>query len=159
MITQERLKEGYDYKDGYLYYRKPKPKVKVGDKAGWTRPDGYCGMTVDGKTYPTHHLIWLWNYGVLPKYVDHIDRNPRNNKIENLRLATVSQNQHNTKTRCDNTSGVKGVNWCKMTNKWRARVQVENRRINLGAFETVEAAKVAIQDARQNLHGEFHRHA
>jgi len=63
-------------------------------------------------------LIFLYHHGYLPKFVDHIDGNKKNNRIENLREATKSQNAMNQKVSTRNTSGIKGVMWHKRDKKW-----------------------------------------
>jgi predicted lipoprotein len=90
--------------------------------------------------------------------LDHIDGNPLNNRIENLRIASRETNLHNSKRRSDNTSGVKGVCFHKQTRKWRARVALNGVRHSLGAFDTLEQATGAIRFARVEMHGEFANH-
>ena len=70
----------------------------------------------------------------------------------------MAQNSRNSKIRSDNTSGVKGVNWAASVGKWQVRIQVDDLRINLGTFETIAEAKIAISNQREKLHGEFYRH-
>lgn len=89
--------------------------------------------------------------------VDHKDGNGLNCRRNNLRQATNSQNQRNTRTRVDNTAGFKGVNLCKDRGVWQARIQVEGSRIHLGFFTTAEDAHAAYARASAALHGEFGR--
>ena len=90
--------------------------------------------------------------------IDHIDGNPVNNRIENLRLVTRSQNQHNQKIPKNNTSGVKGVGWNKAKMKFKANLMKNNKNIHLGFYDTKEAAEKAITEAREKIHGEYARH-
>lgn len=152
------LKDNYEIRDGHLYYKKPGPHRTVGCRAGSVNDDGYVKVKVQGKTHSEHRLIYLMTHGELPEYVDHKDTNPSNNNKENLRPATMAQNSRNSKIRSDNTSGVKGVNWAASVGKWQVRIQVDDLRINLGTFETIAEAKIAISNQREKLHGEFHRH-
>lgn len=93
----------------------------------------------------------------LGKFVDHINGNTLDNRRENLRLATNQQNQINSKMRKNNTSGFKGVSWCKKTGKWRARIRHEGVQKLLGFFDNKEdAAKEHDKMARQ-FYGEFAR--
>ncbi len=89
--------------------------------------------------------------------VDHANRNPLDNRKSNLRIATRSQNQWNRGLQNNNSSGSKGVSWDKVNNKWRAAVNMQNKYINLGRFNTIEEA-VAVRTAYiANIHGEFAR--
>jgi hypothetical protein len=89
------------------------------------------------------------------KLVDHKDRNPRNNRRENLRIATGSQNQYNQGMRDNNTSGHKGVHWNKRLKKWQATIRHEGKQIHLGFFTVLEAAAKAYREAALKYHGEF----
>ena len=76
-------------------------------------------------------------------FVDHIDNNPKNNAPANLRWATSTQNNQNSSMRKDNKSGVKGVNWKKTTQKWRAQIKIDGINVHLGYFTELEDAKQA----------------
>ena len=81
MITQKELQEIFTYKDGQLYWKtRPSNRVKIGSRAGRTRTDGYGVVSVKGKRYYIHRLVYLYHHGVLPSIIDHIDRNPSNNE-------------------------------------------------------------------------------
>ena len=75
--------------------------------------------------------------------IDHIDNNPQNNNISNLRWATDSQNNQNKSMMTNNTSGVKGVCWSKASNKWMSRINIDGIAIHLGVFTDIEDAKQA----------------
>ena len=159
MITQERLQELFDYKDGVLSWRiKPARRILVGQVAGHIRSDGYATTTVDSKKYLNHRLIFLMHNGYSPECIDHIDGNPLNNRIENLRDATFSQNLQNSKTYTTNKSGVKGVNWNKQHNKWQALIQTGGKAKHIGYFKELDAATDAVKSARLNLHKEYANH-
>jgi len=82
--------------------------------------------------------------------VDHIDNDPSNNRIENLRWATREENSRNTRIRSDNESGVKGVSWCDRDQKWCARIKIDGITVYLGYYNTIEEATLARQ-TRANL--------
>lgn len=88
---------------------------------------------------------------------DHIHgRGTRNdNRKSNLRIVNKSQNNINQPLRKDNTSGVKGVNWNKDSNKWRVRIQVDHKRILVGDYDSLEDAKVAREKAEDKYHKEY----
>jgi hypothetical protein len=87
--------------------------------------------------------------------VDHKSGNKLDNRKENLRIVTRSQNAMNRKLAKDNTSGYKGVFWDKQNKKWRARIGTNNKRINLGSFNDIKNAAIAYNEAALKYHGEF----
>lgn len=87
--------------------------------------------------------------------VDHWDHDTLNNRRDNLRPATRSQNNCNAYCRDDNTTGMKGITFHKATQKYYARIQVNNNRIDLGCHDTLEAAAKAYSDAATKYHQEF----
>jgi hypothetical protein len=110
-----------------------------------------------GKTFKVHRLIALAfiENPENKKCVDHIDGNPQNNNISNLRFATTTENARNTKIKVDNTSGIKGVCFNKATNKWQAQIRFDGKRAHLGYFETIEEAAAARQIKANKHFGEF----
>lgn len=104
-----------------------------------------------------HRAIYFLFHKNLPLIVDHIDGNPSNNAIENLRAATLSQNQMNSKQSVKNTSGRKGVFWHKRAGKWTASIRVNDKLKHLGVFENFESAVMAREKAEKEHHGEFAR--
>jgi hypothetical protein len=132
--------------------------VSFGKKAGGVGHHGYYFIRLDGKLYTAHRLAWLHFYGAWPEMdVDHIDGNPSNNSISNLRLATMSQNIANSKRSTRNTSGIKGVSWARNERKWVAQITKQSRVIRLGYFASKSDAAQAYREAAVNLFGEFAR--
>lgn len=159
-LTQELVKRLFDYRNGELYWKTSRRnQIKIGDIAGCVGKDGYSHIEIDGRNFLTHRIIFLWHTGLAPKIVDHEDNNPSNNKIENLRGVTHSQNQFNRKINCNSKTGVKGVDWDNKNKKFRARIQVCKRSIFVGQYDNLQDAKTAIEKAREQLHGDFARHA
>lgn len=158
MITQELLKEYFYYKDGSLYAAKSRTGLGIHKKAGSKRTNGYIYLNFHKKIYLAHRLIFLYHHGYLPKILDHIDGNPLNNRIENLRPATYAQNLANMKTPKSNKSGVKGVCFDKSKNKWVAEIKCNGVKHRLGRFDTLEEATKKIREKRNQLHKEFARH-
>lgn len=121
--------------------------MKPGSPAGWRSTGGYYGITINDVKYLAHRLVWLYHTGHFPKmYIDHIDGNPSNNVIENLRECTPRQNSQNMKSRRSKT-GVRGVH--PQGDKFFASISIGNKTFRLGTFDTVEKAKAAYMDARQ----------
>lgn len=157
MIEQDVLHELFEYRDGVLYWKVNKSNVKAGDMAGCLNNSGYYTVKVNSKQYLIHRLIYLMHYDMLPEFIDHKDNNPLNNRIENLRAATFSQNQHNRKINKNNTSGVKGVCWHPPAGKWVARLTINGKYKHLGLFNNIEEAKKAVEKQRSIHHKEFAR--
>ena len=115
-----------------------------------------------GYVYRKHHgkEIWLHNEIMHPPegyVVDHINGNPLDNTRDNLRICTQLDNMKNLKLNIRNTSGVKGVNWRKDIQKWRAFIQVEGKFISLGTYTNKEDAIKARKEAEVKYFGEFRR--
>ena len=157
MITQTELKNLLHYDSGSgLFYWLRKDSCKI---AGRTKKNGRVEIRVNKKLYAAHRLAWLYVYGEFPEHVvDHIDGNPNNNSIQNLRSVTRSQNLYNSKIPITNTSGVKGVHWSSRENKWRVKLHVNGKEKNFGYFDSLEVAKLIITEARDKFHGEYCRH-
>lgn len=161
MLTPERLREllTYDPLTGDFTRRVARGNLPAGTRAGTPHNMGYLVLRVDQKLYLAHRLAWFYTHGWWPpKGIDHKDRNPRNNRIDNLRPADQSQNGCNRRTPQANTSGVKGVRWYAARGKWIAAVKVKGVNHHLGYFTDLDAAKAAVTAARNQYHGDFARH-
>jgi len=152
------IKDRFDYRDGKLFYRHDLPtKMKAGDEAGcYSSP--YCYITIERKQYLLHRIIYLWNHGNLPKMIDHINNDPSDNRIENLRAANFSQNNHNRTINKNSSSGVKGVYLHKPSQKYLARIKKNNAYVYIEYFDNLEEARNAIYIARERIHGQFANH-
>ena len=161
MITQAELKNlfYYDPITGIFIWRLTRQGVNIGQPAGSINSDGYRIICVDGRYYTAGRLAWLWMKGKWPERdIDHIDTDPSNNRWNNLRLATISQNAGNRKKAKNNTSGFKGV--CMATcGRWVARICINGRRFHLGYFDTAANAHKAYVAAAEKYFGEFARAA
>jgi len=103
--------------------------------------------TNDGTVYMHRYLLGLKSGD--DKFGDHIDRNPLNNRMSNLRVVDVVGNLRNHSGRSHNTSGSNGVDYYKAYNKWRARIGVNGVSIHLGYFDKTEGAIKARKLAEQ----------
>ncbi len=158
-ITQELVKELFEYKDGGLYRKKSAPNSSKGSRFGSVDySKGYRRGRVNYKHITEHRLIYLYFYGELPETIDHINGDRLDNRIENLRKATASQNQHNRKNQKNSTSGHKGVCFDSSRNKWVVQVAINNKRKKIGRFEDFELACLVADEARNLYHGEYARH-
>lgn len=156
-LTQDFVKQRYNYQDGSLFLNKPYKGIvnyKVGshkDKDGYSRVTIYNNGTY--KKMMMHRIIFLYHYGYLPEIVDHIDRDINNNRIENLREASKSENQWNREVLINSKSGIRGVI---IKNGYiYAQCKVNNIRYNLGRFDSVELAEEALKVFRLKNHKEF----
>jgi len=157
---RERVLEllNYDQATGLFTRRDRRGRFQAGSVVGSLDRDGYRVMKIDGKSHQAHRLAFLVIHGYLPKEIDHINGDPSDNRIENLRSVTRSENQRNSGKYANNTSGFKGVCWHSRDKKWQAQARDANgKRKTLGYFPTPEAASAAYNDFAMKLHGEFYR--
>ena len=159
-VTQKQLQEMLDYdKDTGIFKWKDNVKGVGGKIAGYTNSKGYVFIRIKNKLYRAHRLAWIYEYGeISDKEIDHIDNNPNNNKINNLRLCTSSENKQNMKKRKDNTSGVKGLHWYKAYNKWQVNLTKNKKTKCYGYFDDLFEACCVLFSNRNSLHGEFANH-
>jgi len=143
---------------GLRWKNTPEVHHKVrGKPAGHKNVHGYWHVKHKGKLYKNHRVIWFLINDVDPAecQVDHRDRNPSNNKIENLRLCTHRQNQRNRGKHKNNRHKYKGVS--KNTRGYQARIRIKGKQIHLGTFATQEEAASRYNQAALKHHGEFAR--
>jgi hypothetical protein len=156
-LLQADVKRLFEYKDGDLYWAvKSSDKIHIGDIAG-SLNKGRKYTKINLKTYQISRLIFLYHHGFLPRIVDHIDNNPLNNKIENLRAATISENNYNSKIPKNNSSGVKNVRFDKVRKKWKVELRSNKKYKFIGNFLDLELAELVAIEAREKYHMEFAR--
>lgn len=164
--TQAVLRELLDYEPltGIFRWRKePRPnRPLIGKIAGSARKTGYLYIAVDGSDQiGAHRLAWIYVHGLTigGAEIDHKDGNPSNNAIENLRLATSSQQKQNKGAQSNNRCGLKGAFYhaAHKGKKWRSQIKVADRLIFLGYFHTAEEAHEAYASAAVAHFGEFAR--
>lgn len=127
-----------------------------GTPVGSLTKSGYLSTRINGENYYVHVLIWAYVNGDDEGLnVDHINRIKHDNRISNLRLVTNSQNLFNSGCSKNSLSGEKGVHKRKDCSTWRAVINVDGRRINLGGFKSKEEAVEAYRKASIELHGEY----
>ena len=159
IITQEYLKTIFEYKDGDLYWKNSLSYcTKNGNKTGSISSTGYKVTFINKKSYKNHRLIFLFHKGYLPKILDHIDGNPLNNHIENLREATHQQNCQNRSKQKNNNSGYKNIAWIKSEKRWKVKINSNNKSYYLGMYKDLELAILVAEMAREKYHKEFAVH-
>lgn len=160
MITQSILQYflNYDASTGVFVWRnKPNRRITVGGIASCQKRDGhYLVIGLKGKSHLAHRLAWLYEYNEMPDCeIDHINGNKQDNRISNLRTCSSSENKCNRPMSAKNTSGFKGVSFCKRENKFRAYIKKDKKYISLGYFNNAEDAYSAYCAAASCMHGEY----
>jgi HNH endonuclease len=158
-ITQKQVQSLFDYKDGNLFWKenRARGKVKAGDKAGCFTSHGYKRLMIGYKEYATHRVVFLYHHGYLPKMVDHIDGNPLNNNIENLRESDSQSNQYNRRKSANNTSGCKNVSWNAKGQTWQIHIR-HKKKVHSWYVKDFELAELIAKEARTKFHGAFVNH-
>jgi hypothetical protein len=152
-IDQIRSVLEYDSTSGEMRWKVNKGPARAGNRAGSVAKDGYRHAYVFGKTFQEHRLAWFMFYGVWPEqYIDHIDGNPSNNAISNLRdvSATINQQNQRRPNKKNKSSGYLGATFS--DGKFSARIRVDGKPRYLGRFATAEEAHSAYLQAKRKLH-------
>lgn len=155
-LTQARLKEllHYDPQTGVFTWRASMPpRGRPGDTAG--APD-YLNrqiISINQSKYLAHRLAWLYTYGVWPKQViDHVNGDPSNNSLKNLRDCSRADNQQNRSVVGRGKSKLVGAGWDKRCGRWVASIMKDYKSYFLGYFDTPEEAHQAYLKAKAQLH-------
>lgn len=157
-VHMQNIKDylSYDPLTGlFTWIRSPKyGGIKIGSVAGYKAPDKRIHIRYSNKLYRAHRLAWYFTHGYFPNtQIDHINEDPSDNSITNLRLATAQQNPHNASiAQRNNISGLRGVSWDKYALRWKASITNNRRQIHLGRFDTPEDAHEAYLAAKRELH-------
>lgn len=160
MVTQDLLKSilHYEPKTGLFTWKRSRGGAIAGSVAGTPRQNGYINIFINHTNNRAHRLAWLYMYGYIPDCdIDHINGIRDDNRISNLRLATRSQNNANSKVASHNTSGYKGVWFDKSRNKFVSQIKINGTNKHIGRFNTAEEAHAAYCEVASSLHGEFAR--
>lgn len=152
LITQERLKEllHYDNATGVFTRKMWRGGTsRAGSVAGASHgKSGYLQMSIDGRLYFAHRLAWLYEYGRWPEHlIDHINGDPADNRIQNLRDVPQIKNMQNLRRRSLGATGFRGV---KEHRPGQYIAQISHKGVNryLGSFRTPEDAHAAYLRAR-----------
>lgn len=149
----------YDQETGVFTWLVSRKRVKAGQRAGNEFKAGsgkpYREVKVDGVRYQEHQLAFLLVEGHIPEIIDHNDGDGLNNKWDNLRPATSSQNQCNIGLKTNNTSGHKNVYWHKRSGSWHVQVRYLGKDHHFGYYDSLEEACSVADSKRKILHGDF----
>lgn len=158
MLTQEYLKSVLHYSPDTGVFTNMvtrSNRAVKGKIASSVNVQGYLRIGILGKTYLAHRLVWLYMYGEFPTIIDHINGNKVDNRLENLRECTASQNLHNREKPSSNTSGYKGVYKYKKTDRFYSQIMLNGKGIHLGIWDSAKDAHNAYKKASDTLLGEF----
>jgi hypothetical protein len=158
-MNKNRIEEILEYKDGRLFWKETKGRRVAGREAGWLADTGYRLLGLFGKDHKEHRVIFFMHHGYFPKYVDHINGVKTDNRIENLRECSASDNLCNQSKNKRNTSGYKNVYYHKKNKKWYVRIAYKKKDYIFGYFDDLEFAALVAEEAREKYHGEFARHS
>lgn len=160
-LIADRVREclSYDPETGvFLWIKPPSEHKRLKGLVAGCSATGYVTIKFDGTPYKAHRLAWLHTHGVLPKKrIDHVDGNPLNNRISNLRLVTPAQNGANAARKAGKPipKGVRKL----PSGRYQARIRHEKTLRTIGTYNSAEGAAAAYYSESLRLNGEFARSA
>jgi hypothetical protein len=153
-LSQAELLEllTYNAATGEFKWLVSRGKAKAGTVAG-SDLNGYVCIRINRQNYLAHRLVWLYEFGRWPnEHLDHIDGNPKNDRLANLRECSHAENHQNVGTRRDNRAGAAGVYLHRGSGRYTAEIRVDGKRHSLGYHDTREEAHAAYLKAKAELH-------
>lgn len=144
----------YEPETGLFFWAIPRPGCRQGDPVGSLNQRGYVVIKLGRKALRAHRLAWFLTHGDWPAgEVDHINGNPADNRLCNLRVVDRAGNSQNRRrAHSDSTHGFLGAAWNRQHCRWQAKIMANGKRHHLGYFDTAEAAHAAHMEAKQRLH-------
>jgi hypothetical protein len=172
-LTQEKLKGLLNYNPDtgiFTWKVATNNRIRVGEVAGSIDANRYRRIRIEGVKYLEHRLAFLYMLGTVPDNVDHIDQDRSNNKWPNLRVCSLSENQHNRAININSTSCLKGISFnqqcrgSKVYLKVIAQIKLNSRRHSKTIYYSTDKEKQVaidtltnwIRDKREELHGDFY---
>lgn len=160
-ITQKELKEilRYEKNTGKLYWiARISKRMTIGKEAGTKSKRGYVHIKIKGKVYFAHRLAWLYEKGFYPKHqIDHINHDGYDNRWDNLREATNTENSRNRRISERNKSGLVGVSWNTRERRWIVQIGIGGKRKMIGGYKCLlDAAACRIKANKEYNYHENH---
>lgn len=153
LVVQSLL---YEPDTGDLFWKVSHKRRPAGSLAGCKTEEGYIRICIGGKQVFAHRAAWFLTTGKWPeKAIDHINLDPGDNRFSNLRLASASENQMNTRAKSPHGKGVT----LHRTGRFQAQIKRGNTNFYLGLFASREEAHAAYCSAAKVLFGNFARPA
>lgn len=158
-LDQTTIKQLFDYDGKNLLWKKTGKNIRKNKIAGWLSKQGYIRISISGKRYPAHRLIWIMFNGDIPegKEIDHKNHIRNDNRIDNFRLASHKENCKNRAFSPKNSSGVTGVYWNKNRKKWHTQIKVNREMIYLGSFKNKQEA-ISVRKEAEIKYGFYKNH-
>lgn len=160
-ITLERARQlvAYCPETGIFTWKlNRRGSARAGAVAGCDDGSGYWRIGLDRGSYLAHRLAWLFAYGDWPAHeIDHRNGVRSDNRVENLRSATKTENMRNRGLHRNSTTGVSGVHFDARKQRYRARIKIGGANKSLGFFKSLDDAAAARQRAEQEHFGAFWR--
>ena len=151
-----RKQVSYDPKTGVLtrIAKPPKSKAPLGPIKGSKKAEGHLKVAINGVERYFHQIAWFLYYGYWAEgIIDHIDTDPTNNRIKNLRQVTKHGNLLNRrKANKTNSSGLLGAHWITEKQKYHSSIWMNGKKTTLGYFNTAQEAHEAYVAAKRLLH-------
>ena len=147
-ITQKKLKEIFYYDKGNLYWNEDRAngKIKKHSIAGRKNNQNYIQIRIKDKKYQAHRLIYIYHFGELKNlHIDHVNGIRYDNRIENLRAATIKDNHKNRTTAL-------GYSYNRKMNKYHSRIGIDGKVISIGYYDTQKEARLAYLEAKKIYH-------
>lgn len=145
----------YDPVSGAFTWAVSAPGITKGASAGSVTSRGYLSIKVLRKQHRAHRLAWFISHGTWPcGEIDHIDGNPLNNRLANLRVVDRAGNSQNRRKafQSHKSCGLQGVAWNKQHQRWQAKIMARKVRHHLGYFDDPHTAHCAYLNAKAALH-------
>lgn len=158
ILTQARLRELLDYnpETGVFIWRISRQgHRKAGDTAGYRQPNGYVKITLDQHRVMAHRLAWLYVHGAWPlQHIDHINGDPADNRLANLRDVTPQTNSENERKARPRKNGgtLLGAHWSVTWKRWKSSIITGGKSLHIGWFDTEQQAHEAYVAAKRRLH-------
>jgi hypothetical protein len=155
-LTAERVRSALFYEPetgSFTWLVSTSNRVKVGAVAGNISPFGYLYISLDGHRYKAHRLAFLYMHGVWPtNHIDHLDGNPANNRIENLRDVSHSVNMQNIRKAKSSNKSTGMLGSYRIGKRFQAKIVIDGKVRHIGMFDTPELAHAAYLAAKRLHH-------